>query len=79
MISDTNSHPSGGGDFFALAARRLDYIDQRQRVLAQNIANANTPNYQARDLSPFEARRASRIVDPSAHVRTRAGWQYGQR
>jgi flagellar basal-body rod protein FlgB len=41
-------------DFFSLAAKRLDYIDQRQRVLAQNIANADTPSYQARDLSPFE-------------------------
>jgi flagellar basal-body rod protein FlgB len=65
MISDTNSHPSGGGDFFALAARRLDYIDQRQRVLAQNIANANTPNYQARDLSPFEALLQAGTVAPA--------------
>jgi flagellar basal-body rod protein FlgB len=43
-----------GVDFFSLAAKRLDYIDQRQRVLAQNIANADTPSYQARDLTPFE-------------------------
>ena len=43
-----------GTDMFALAERRLAYIDQRQRVLAQNIANANTPDYQARDLTPFE-------------------------
>ncbi|MDI9408038.1 MAG: flagellar basal body rod protein FlgB [Candidatus Pacebacteria bacterium] len=30
--------------------QRLNYLGERQRVLAQNIANANTPNYQARDM-----------------------------
>jgi flagellar basal-body rod protein FlgB len=41
-------------DIFALAERKLEWIDQRQRVLAQNIANADTPSYKARDVSPFE-------------------------
>lgn len=36
-----------------MAERRLGWIDQRQAVLAQNIANANTPGYQARDVKPF--------------------------
>ncbi len=57
MISDSNGFSAKGGDgadFFAIASKRLDYIDQRQRVLAQNIANANTPDYHPRDLSPFE-------------------------
>ena len=36
---------------------RLDWSQQRQRVLAENVANADTPNYRARDLQPlkFEA------------------------
>jgi flagellar basal-body rod protein FlgB len=38
---------------FALADQRLAWIDQRQTLLAQNIANANTPGYQAKDLTPF--------------------------
>ena len=38
---------------FALAERRLAWAEQRQGVLAANIANANTPSYQARDLQPF--------------------------
>ena len=38
---------------FSLLARRLDYLDQRQSVLAENIANADTPDYRARDLQPF--------------------------
>lgn len=40
---------------FDLAEQRLAWVDQRQRLLAQNVANANTPGYQARDLAPFEA------------------------
>ena len=32
----------------ALAERRLAWLDARQRVLAQNIANADTPGYRRR-------------------------------
>jgi flagellar basal-body rod protein FlgB len=35
---------------FKLAGRRMNWLNQRQRVLAQNIANADTPNYKPRDL-----------------------------
>ena len=64
MISDNYGGGGGGGDFFGVASRRLDYIDQRQRVLAQNIANANTPNYRAHDLSPFESLLSGATVAP---------------
>jgi flagellar basal-body rod protein FlgB len=37
----------------ALAERRLGWADRRQSVLAQNIANADTPGYRPRDLLPF--------------------------
>jgi flagellar basal-body rod protein FlgB len=40
-------------DVFALAEKRLAWVDQRQSVLAQNIANVNTPGYSARDVKPF--------------------------
>ncbi len=46
---------------FALAESKLGWIDARQRVLAQNIANADTPGYRARDVSAF-----SDIVGASA-------------
>src|ERR1700751_2128794 len=36
-----------------LAEQRLSWADQRQAVLAQNIANANTPGYKPHDLRPF--------------------------
>ncbi len=38
---------------FDLAERRLAWIDRRQGLLAQNIANANTPGFVAKDLQSF--------------------------
>ena len=31
---------------------RLQWSQERQRVLAENVANADTPSYRARDLTP---------------------------
>jgi flagellar basal-body rod protein FlgB len=33
---------------------RLDWTQSRQKVLAENVANADTPGFQARDLSPLK-------------------------
>jgi flagellar basal-body rod protein FlgB len=44
-----------GNPLFALAERRLAWADRRQSVLAQNVANADTPGYQPRDVAPFMA------------------------
>ena len=52
---------------FNLADRRLAHIGQRQEVLAQNIANADTPGWKSRDLKPF--------VDMLAHATSAAPWQ----
>jgi flagellar basal-body rod protein FlgB len=38
---------------FALADRRLDWVDTRQSLLARNIANADTPHWRSRDVKPF--------------------------
>jgi flagellar basal-body rod protein FlgB len=40
---------------------RMEWHQERQRVLAENVANADTPNYRPRDLAPpnFEAALAS--------------------
>ena len=42
-------------DLFSLAEQRLDWVSRRQQLLAQNVANANTPGYEAHDLKPFAA------------------------
>ncbi len=38
---------------FKMITERMSYLGQRQKVLSQNIANANTPGFQARDLKPL--------------------------
>lgn len=42
---------------FSLLGKRMDWLGQRQQVLAQNIANADTPDYVPHDLKPQEFRR----------------------
>lgn len=37
--------------------QRLTWLGQRQEVLAQNIANADTPGYRPRDVKPLEFRK----------------------
>lgn len=43
----------GKAGIFNLLTRRMDYVTERQTVLARNVANSDTPNYQPRDLVPF--------------------------
>lgn len=40
---------------FDLASRQAEWLSVRQQVVAGNIANANTPKYQAKDVTPFGA------------------------
>ena len=52
-----------GMGLFDLAEKRLAWIDRRQALLAQNIANANTPGYQSKDLSAFAQSLAQAAPD----------------
>lgn len=47
--------------FFGLLRTRLDQLSERQRLIAENIANASTPGYRPRDLDTagFERMLAS--------------------
>lgn len=38
---------------FKLVGQRMSWLNQRQQVLAQNIANSDTPNFRPRDLKPM--------------------------
>lgn len=42
-----------GIDVFRVSGASMRYLAERQNVLAQNVANADTPNFRARDLRPF--------------------------
>ncbi|EAR51726.1 flagellar basal body rod protein [Oceanicola granulosus HTCC2516] len=41
--------------FFRIASQRMQWLGTRQQVVSENIANADTPGYRARDVSPFES------------------------
>jgi flagellar basal-body rod protein FlgB len=41
---------------FGMISRRMDWLSQRQTVLSQNIANADTPDYKPRDLRALDFR-----------------------
>lgn len=57
---------------FKLMGRRMDWLTERQKVLAQNIANSDTPHYRPHDLKPmafddllrFTREGAARRVSP---------------
>jgi len=38
---------------FSMLRSRLGYLSQRQQVIAENVANADTPAFQPKDLKPF--------------------------
>ena len=38
---------------FDLAARQVQWLSVRQATVAGNVANANTPDFKARDVQPF--------------------------
>ena len=65
------------GGVLELADRRMRWLDRRQQVLAQNIANAETPGWVARDLRPF----ADVLSDGTGAIpaRTQANHQQGTR
>ena len=47
----------GKPGLFSLLGKRMDWLGQRQKVLAQNIANADTPDYVPQDLKAQDFRR----------------------
>ncbi|MAM34992.1 MAG: flagellar basal body rod protein FlgB [Micavibrio sp.] len=54
--------------FQALGAK-MDYLDTKQKVIAQNISNADTPNYRAREISDVDFGRVLSDVTGSKKVR----------
>jgi flagellar basal-body rod protein FlgB len=55
---------------FQLISARMTWLGQRQVVLSQNLANADTPDYRPRDLKETDfARLAGRLGDRAGRVR----------
>ena len=40
--------------FLSMLQQRMTWLSQRQNVLSQNVANADTPGYAAHDLKPLD-------------------------
>ncbi|MBM3555182.1 MAG: flagellar basal body rod protein FlgB [Alphaproteobacteria bacterium] len=41
---------------FNLINKRMSYLGERQKVLAENLANSDTPQYEPKDLKAFDFR-----------------------
>ena len=58
---------------FAAVKKRLNWLAQRQEVLAQNISNADTPGYRAKDLKPYSFREVLRREKAQLNMVTTPG------
>jgi flagellar basal-body rod protein FlgB len=67
-----------GIGLFRMISQQLRWLGQRQEVLSQNLANSDTPGYQARDVEPIgfgDALRQAAAVRPAV---TQAGHLQGK-
>lgn len=54
-----------------LSSERIRYLSEQQKVIARNVANADTPGFKALEMRPFsEVLRSSKVSQP---VRTHPG------
>lgn len=58
---------------FSMITRQMDWLTARQKVLAQNIANADTPNYVAKDLAPLDFANMARAAGNKLKLSTTNG------
>jgi len=61
---------------FAMLKGKMSYTNQRQTLIAQNVANADTPGYVPRDMKPMNFDQAVKNAQSSsalAAVRTNPG------
>jgi flagellar basal-body rod protein FlgB len=53
-------------DIFRMAKQKMSWLTERQVVLANNIANADTPNFRSKDLKSLNF---ARMLDTSPQMR----------
>ncbi len=58
--------PVSQAPLFKLMSARLGWLSQREVVLGQNLANADTPHYRPRDLRPAEFARLAEALPGTA-------------
>ncbi len=55
---------------FSMLRSRMHWSQERQRVLAENVANADTPSYRPRDLAPLKFERTPQVARQLQLTRT---------
>ena len=65
--------PISGLPILDMLRTKMQWHQERQRLLAENIANADTPNFRPRDLTPPTFDRATPAANPVALQRTSSG------
>jgi len=58
---------------FSMLRTRLEWAQTRQRVLAENVANSDTPNFRPRDLAPPKLDGSSTAPTPVRLGTTESG------
>ena len=63
------------GDLPLIAAikNRMQYHQTRQKLLAENVANADSPGYRPKDLKPFDILLAAQQGSGSTQAKTSSG------
>jgi flagellar basal-body rod protein FlgB len=55
---------------FSMLRTRMHWHQERQRILAENVSNADTPKFRPQDLAPPQFDRRQAVVAPVALART---------
>jgi flagellar basal-body rod protein FlgB len=58
---------------FSMLKTRMRWLETRQRLLAENVANAETPGYRGRDLKPQDFTRQLQAATSVQMVSTNTG------
>ena len=64
-------------NLFKLASTQAKWLSLRQTTVANNIANANSPNYRSVDVEPFEAAVSNETVRLAATNASHFGMKDG--
>ena len=61
---------NGDLPLYRMISQRLGWLAQRQRVISNNVANANTPDFKPSDLKPIDYRNTARVVSKPRMILT---------
>jgi len=62
---------------FSVLKTRMRWLEERQKVLAENVANADTPRYRARDLKQLDFNAALNAAMPQVQLAATAPGHIG--